>query len=72
MPYATNVDLSPPVRRVLPEHAQDIYGEAFNHAFARYAGSPAGEERAHRVAWGAVKRSYRKVGTTWMARHKFA
>jgi cation transport regulator len=71
MPYATNIDLPPPVRRVLPEHAQDIYREAFNHAFAQYGSSPAGEERAHRIAWGAVKRSYRKVEAAWVARDKF-
>jgi cation transport regulator len=70
MPYATNFDLPPPVRRVLPEHAQDIYREAFNHAFAAYAGSPVGEERAHRIAWAAVKRSYRKVDGAWVARDK--
>jgi cation transport regulator len=71
MPYAINSDLPPPVRRVLPEHAQDIYREAFNHAFATYAGSTSGEERAHRIAWGAVKRSYRKVARAWVARDKF-
>jgi hypothetical protein len=26
------------------------------------------EERAHRIAWGAVKRSYVKVGQSWVAR----
>ncbi len=46
MPYATNADLPPPIRRVLPEHAQDIYREAFNHAFARY--DRGDESRAHR------------------------
>ena len=40
-------------------HAQDIYREAFNHAFSAY---PAEEERAHRIAWAAIKRSYVKVG----------
>jgi len=71
MPYATNFDLPQPVRHVLPEHAQDIYREAFNHAFVTYAGSPAGEERAHRIAWGAVKHSYRKVDGAWVARDEF-
>ena len=68
MPYATNFDLPPPVRRVLPEHAQDIYREAFNHAFVSYRALPGGEERAHRIAWAAVKRSYRKVEGVWIAR----
>jgi cation transport regulator len=34
MPYATNHDLPLPVRGHLPLHAQDIYREAFNNAFA--------------------------------------
>ena len=70
MPYVTNFDLPRPARRVLPEHAQDFYREAFNHAFATYAGSPAGEERAQRIAWGAVKLAYRKVDGAWVARDK--
>jgi cation transport regulator len=28
------------VRHSLPEHAQDIYREAFNHAFAAHEGDP--------------------------------
>ena len=63
MPYHSNADLPPPVRRALPEHAQDIYRAAFNNAWAEYGG--ADEARVHRVAWAAVKRSYRKVGGRW-------
>ncbi len=58
MPYAVNEDLPPSVRNHLPEHAQDIFREAFNHALAEYGE----EERAFRVAWAAVKRRYRKDG----------
>ena len=65
MPYATNRDLPPSVRHVLPEHAQDIYRAAFNNAWDEYGG--ADEARAHRVAWAAVKRRYRKVGGNWVA-----
>lgn len=65
MPYASNEGLPVPVRRHLPPHAQDIYREAFNHAFDAYPGE---EERAHRIAWSAVKRSYVKVGDSWIAR----
>jgi cation transport regulator len=68
MPYATNVDLPPPVRRSLPTHAQDIYREAFNHAFSAHAGDPRQEEASHRIAWAAVKLSYEKVGNRWVAR----
>lgn len=68
MPYLTNDDLPPRVQRHLPEHAQDIYREAFNHAWQEYAGDPRQEEIAHRVAWAAVKRVYVKVGPEWMPR----
>jgi cation transport regulator len=36
MPYRMNDDLPASVRRHLPPHAQDIYREAFNHAFAAH------------------------------------
>ena len=38
----------------LPEHAQDIYREAFNHAYEAHAGELNQEKRAHMIAWGAV------------------
>jgi cation transport regulator len=68
MPYRTNQDLPPRVRNHLPEHARDIYREAFNHAFAAHAGNPRQEEAAHRIAWAAVKRSYVKIEDEWVAR----
>jgi cation transport regulator len=68
MPYPTNIDLPPSVRSHLPDHAQDIYREAFNHAYAAHAGDPRQEEAAHRIAWAAVKRSYVKVGDSWARR----
>lgn len=68
MPYAINADLPQSVRRNLPEHAQDIYREAFNHAFVDHAGDPRQEEAAHRIAWAAVKRSYVKLGGKWVGR----
>lgn len=67
MPYRSNADLPPSVRGHLPIHAQDIYREAFNHAWTRYASE--GERRdeiAHRIAWAAVKKSYRKLGGVWV------
>lgn len=60
MPYATNRDLPPPVRHHLPPHAQDIYREAFNHAWQTYQANPRHEEIAHRTAWAAVKRLFVK------------
>jgi cation transport regulator len=56
------------VREHLPSHAQDIYREAFNHAFAAHAGDPRQEEAARRIAWAAVKRRYMKVGEIWRLR----
>jgi cation transport regulator len=70
MPYGSNSDLPASVQAHLPPHAQDIYREAFNHAFAAHAGDPYQEERAHRIAWAAVKRSYVKVGGSWIGRDR--
>ena len=63
MPYASNDELPPSVRAHLPPHAQDIFREAFNHAFDRPHG---GETTAFRVAWAAVKRGYEKVDGEWV------
>lgn len=70
MPYRTNADLPFPVRSHLPPHAQNIYREAFNQAFASHAADERQEEIAHRIAWAAVKRSYFKVGERWVALHE--
>lgn len=62
MPYKTIDELPESVRNVLPQHAQDIYKEAFNSAYDQYAdpderrGDADREETAHKVAWSAVKR----------------
>jgi cation transport regulator len=68
MPYHANNDLPPTLRKHLPDHAQDVYREAFNHAWADHNGEVRQEEAAHRIAWSAVKRSFVKVGDDWMAR----
>lgn len=66
MPYNTLSELPDNVRNVLPDHAQDIYKEAFNSAYESYKdpddrqGDSDREETAHRVAWSAVKKSYEK------------
>ena len=70
MPYDRNAELPRSVRDHLPEHAQTIYREAFNHAWAQYARDPVHEEIAHRVAWSAVKRKYRKEGERWVAKER--
>ena len=69
MPYAINVDLPPSVRNHLPDHAQDIYREAFNNAYAAHEGDVRQEEAAHRIAWAAVKRTYVKSGESWVRRY---
>jgi cation transport regulator len=68
MPYSRNLELPRAIRNHLPTHAQDIYREAFNHAFAAHAGDPRQEEAAHRIAWAALKRRYMKEGGGWVAR----
>jgi cation transport regulator len=68
MPYRMNTQLPAGVQSHLPPHAQDIYREAFNNAYAAHMNDPRQEEAAHRIAWAAVKRSYVKVGHTWIAR----
>ena len=66
MPYKTNADLPESVKNVLPEHAQEIYLEAYSRAWDQYdepeerQGDSSREETAHRVAWAAVKRTYQK------------
>ena len=66
MPYASNEELPARVGAHLPEHAQDIFREAFNHAWARFEGDPRCEEIAFRTAWTAVKRAgYARVDHAW-------
>lgn len=66
MPYKAVTELPESVRDNLPEHAQEIYKEAFNSAWEEYADpaarrdSASQEEVAHRVAWAAVKQKYEK------------
>ncbi|WP_413739004.1 putative cation transport regulator ChaB [Sodalis sp. RH21] len=66
MPYKSNSSLPDSVTNVLPKHAQDIYREAFNHAWDQYEdkserrGDESREETAHKVAWAAVKHGYQK------------
>jgi cation transport regulator len=67
MPYRSTEDLPPALREHLPEHAQEIYLAAFNHAWQSYAARADREAIAHRVAWAAVKRRYRKAGDDWVA-----
>jgi len=66
MPYKNERDLPESMQKVLPEHAQKIYLEAFNNAWNEYKnpedrhGDASREETAHKVAWSAVKKTYKK------------
>ena len=57
MPYEQISDLPESVQEHLPKHAQEIYRASFNSAWEQYNHE---EERAHRVAWAAVKDQYEK------------
>lgn len=48
-----------------PRKAQDTYEKTLEHAEAEYGGD---EERAHRVAWSAVKHAFERVGDHWEAK----
>jgi cation transport regulator len=71
MPYRSNAELPDSVKEHLPDHAQDIYREAFNSAWEQYAdpherrGDASREATAHRVAWAAVKQQYEKANGSW-------
>lgn len=70
MPYKNIQELSPKIRNSLPEHAQSIYMNAYNNAFEEYKDpkkrrggdktKDAPESVAHKVAWAAVKKKYKK------------
>ena len=66
MPYERLSALPESVTNVLPKHAQEIYLAAFNSAWDQYddpeerEGDASREETSHKVAWAAVKKSYRK------------
>jgi cation transport regulator len=69
MPYNDLNDLPEPVQEHLPKHAQEIYRAAYNSAWEEYGQD---EERAHRVAWSAVKKTYEKdqASGQWIASSK--
>jgi len=76
MPYQRIEDLPDSVRNHLPAHAQEIYREAFNHAYEEYTdpskrrGTSTLEEVAHRVAWAAVKNEFEKDEKTGIWKKK--
>ena len=76
MPYQSIRSLPESVKHSLPKHAQEIYKEAFNGAWDTYADPNerrADDDRetvAHKVAWAAVKKSYKKTAQgKWIQTH---
>lgn len=74
---STSSALSPRTRKAidtLPSHAQKIYTKAHKNALKQYS-SPSKrrggkrqskEQVAHKVAWSAVKKEYKKKGDKWV------
>lgn len=52
MPYESNKDLPDSIKNSLPADAQDIWRNAFNSGIKQFPGN---EEKANKIAWGAVK-----------------
>ena len=73
----TSSALSPRTRKAidtLPSHAQKIYTKAHKNALKQYSipskrrgGKRQSKEQvAHKVAWSAVKKEYKKKGDKWV------
>jgi cation transport regulator len=66
MPYTRKRELPKQAKNILPSRAQEIYKDAYNHAFDTYKsksksrGNESQEETASKVAWSAVKKKYQK------------
>ncbi|HKG42487.1 MAG TPA: ChaB family protein [Nitrososphaeraceae archaeon] len=58
----------------LPEHAQHIYKKAHSSALEQYQSAEkrrggkkqSAEEVAHKTAWAAIKKEYKKKGNEWV------
>jgi cation transport regulator len=66
MPYDSIKELPDSVTAHLPTEAQKIYKEAFNHAWTEYASRSDRESVAHKVAWSAVKKQFKKEDERWV------
>jgi cation transport regulator len=76
---STSSSLSPRTRKAidtLPSHARKIYTKAHKNALKQYS-SPSKrrggkrqskEQVAHKVAWSAVKKEYKKKGDKWVSK----
>ena len=71
MPYRENADLPPSVRDHLPRHAQDIFREAFNAAYAlTRRPTPGGGGVPHRLGGGEaiLREGRRRMGRKGLMR----
>lgn len=68
MPYVSNKDLPDSIKNTLPTGAQDIWRNAFNSAAKQ---TPGDEEKANKIAWGAVKNAgwSKGSGGNWVKSH---
>lgn len=68
MPSADNAHRPVSIKRALPPHAQGIFRGAFKAARRSHDEKDPvrREEIAHRVAWAAGKRRYRKSDRRWL------
>lgn len=55
-PYPTNSDLPASIQRRLPQHAQEVFREAYNRCLQEYQDV----EHARRKGWDAVKGGYQE------------
>jgi cation transport regulator len=76
---STSSALSPRTRKAidtLPSHAQKIYTKAHKNALKQYSNPSkrrggqrqSKEQVAHKVAWSAVKKEYKKKGDKWVSK----
>jgi cation transport regulator ChaB len=63
---AAKIDLPATLQRS-PKQAQRTYRETLRHAYDEYDGD---EEVSHRVAYSALKHSFKKVGDHWEPKAK--
>lgn len=62
----------------LPEHAQHIYKKTHSNALEQYQSAEkrrggkkqSAEEVAHKAAWAAVKKEYKKKGNEWVKKEE--
>lgn len=75
MPYKFNKDLPDFIQNHLPEQAQDIFREAYNHALVQYEDPKKRqtheplEEVAYKVAWATVKTKYKQKNEKWVLKN---